>query len=137
MLITIKTSLDNLKETGLLLSLGGEMERCPRCLRYHNPPLCSIPPRQTRIQTGLRTGFFTTQDYEIEAPKFRVRVSKPKRSILPGLLDYSLELKSRCEEMLKVLPPELDEYQKLVEKADQLDRLIGQVKVQMYHRGIG
>jgi len=39
--------------------------------------------------------------------------------------------------MLKVLPPELDEYQKLVEKADQLDRLIGQVKVQMYHRGIG
>jgi len=58
----------------------------------------------------------------------------PSKHILEGLLKWGLEQEKEAIEMLKALPPEVEEHQQLLERLDKLQDVIHQVKIQIMVR---
>lgn len=112
-------------------------ELCPRCGR-HRSGVYGIPGNGVRIGTGTTTvraarGRTPVPDsYPISVrsgkPKQRTRVT---RRGLEELLDWCMEQERKIVEMPKVLPPEMPEYQQLLERLDKVIDGNRQVRAQI------
>ena len=65
---------------------------------------------------------------EPKRPKQRTRLTKRG---LEELLDWGMEQERKCQETLRVLSPEMPEYQELLERLDRVTEANRQVKGQI------
>ena len=111
-------------------------KRCPRCGRHHSGA-CGIPGVVVGVEAGT-IGARAAQDRISMPNSFSVRLeNKPKQRTsltkqgLEELLEWGVEQERRMVEMLKVLPSEMPEYQRLLERLDKVNNANRQVRVQI------
>ena len=113
---------------------------CPRCYRAHSG-VCGIPGIGVRIGIGgtgiggARTSSRQSDVYPLHSEaKAKPKKRKLTKHGLEEMLDWGMEQEQKCRGMLKVLPPELPEYQQLLEKLEQVIAVNEQVRRQLAAR---
>lgn len=118
------------------------MEYCPRCGRMHTG-ICGIPghPRVNGIPTvGHREVMLESRRVSSTASRRRgnnfvihtkERTYHKMNNSLEKLLNWGKEEERKCLELLKILPPEAEEYRAVMEKLDKLQIALKQIKVQI------
>lgn len=112
-------------------------ELCPRCGRSHSGA-CGIPGNGVRVGAGT-TGVRSVGGRTLVADSYPISVGsgKPKQKTqltrhgLHELLNWGTEQERGIVETLKVLPPDMPEYQQLLEQLDKVIETNRQVRVQI------
>ena len=112
-------------------------ELCPRCGRPHSGA-CGIPRNGIRIGAGTtavtavggRTLVPDSYPISVGSVKPTQRTQLTKHG-LHELLNWGTEQERKIVEMLKVLPPDIAEYQQLLEHLDKVIETNRQVRVQI------
>lgn len=114
--------------------------RCPHCGRGHSG-ICGIPAGVT-LGFGARVGGLGIGSLgtggaapkqvtkQRASPKEAALRSKGKQH-LRGMLEWGEEERQKVLEMLKVIPPEMEEYMQLTERLEKLDLVLKQVRQQL------
>lgn len=122
------------------------MEYCPRCGRRHTG-ICGIPGyprvngiptvghREVMLESGSRSSTASRRrgtDFVIHTKERTYQRTYHKmNNSLEKLLNWGKEEERKCLELLKILPPEVEEYQEVMEKLDKLQIAVKQIKVRM------
>ena len=106
---------------------------CLKCHRGHRG-VCGIPPRTILLSTGFGArigGISKTPDKEI---KGKPKNKKPGTAVLKEMLVQSHIQVKAVMKMMRVLPPELEEYNMLLDRLGKLESLILQLNRQIISR---
>lgn len=108
---------------------------CPRCRRNHSPRLpCGIPPRTTlHSRVGLSNVRHAGGSFEIkERPKSKKR---PSTGVLEKLLEMGLKEEQKCLDILKALPPDIEEYEMVMIALEKVRDSLMIIRKQLTERG--
>jgi len=127
--------IDRLDSLGSNDTLGVVMKSCPRCGRNHSG-ICGIPPGVT-LGFGARVGG-TTIGAAAPQPQTRKRASPKEAAIkvrskqrLRSMLEWGEEEKRKVLAMLKVMPPEMVEYDQLLDRLTKLEETLRQIRLRL------
>ena len=115
------------------------MEQCSRCGRCHTG-ICGIPGVAGRI--GMGGNGHRRFASSISPDSWHINGKPPRpatksRSTCPSLqrlLQYGVEEELKALDMLKALPPDMEEYTLAMEKLDSLQYANHQVRLQLAQR---
>ena len=97
---------------------------CPRCGRQHSG-VCGIPSEHSRTRQET-----TSNKFSIHTNPKPLRTKLTKHG-LEEMLDWGLEQEKKCEEMLKALSVEMEEYNQILERLDKVWTVNEQIKRQL------
>ena len=101
------------------------MDKCSRCSRYHSG-VCGIPGLGTMRNPGIRS--VRREGRPVDSYKPHAR---PKTHVLAVLLTENLKWQLSVKEQLNRTPPELPEYDQLLERYDKLLGIADQIQRQI------
>jgi len=114
--------------------------KCPKCGRGHSG-VCGIPPR---ITLGFKIGIGGLGGLgggmrQVSSSSMAIKHGKPKTAklstaVLEGLLEEGHKHYKEVTEMLKQLPPNMPEYDQLLDKESKLKSTINQILGQIQSR---
>jgi len=106
------------------------MKSCERCGRNHSG-ICIIPPGVT-LGFGARIGGTGRESTRFSKVKLKMKLTKHG---LEEMLDWGLEQEQKCENLLRILPPSLPEYDEVLTRLDKLRAVNNQIKRQLATKG--
>lgn len=112
--------------------VGCEMNQCPHCGRNHTG-ICGIPAGVT-LGFGARVGGASATRRGELSIKGKPKVKRQSVSALKEMLITARGHEKKITDMLKVIPPELPEYDDLMDRLGKLEALILQLNYQIIER---
>ena len=112
--------------------MGSEMRQCPRCGRNHSG-ICGIPPGVT-LGFGARVGGVSRTGQSQFAAKGKPKSARKGVSVLKKLLEEARIQEKNVAHMMTVIPPELPEFDDLMDRLGKIEKLILQLNQQIIAR---
>lgn len=106
---------------------------CPKCGRSHSGSVCGIPGIGVRIGIG---GIGTARRQSTSTYPIKTKSSlKPKIKLtgrgLEEMLTWGMAEERKCLEMIKAMPPEMPEYNTVLETLDKAMAVNEQIRKQI------
>ena len=86
---------------------------------------------------SIRRASGSSDSYPIHTGSKRGKLPKPNRQTLEGLLAWGQKEEEKCKEQLKLLPPEMEEYNQVLQRLENLQSVLLQVRQQLVVRRKG
>ena len=108
------------------------MKPCPRCGRNHSG-ICGIPAGVT-LGFGARVGGVGSSSRSNQPIKGKPKPAKKGVSVLKKLLEEARIQEKNVAHMMTVIPPELPEFDDLMDRLGKIEKLILQLNQQIIAR---